>query len=139
MATMVPITLRWLPPPPSLATPAMPWHRWIRLFENFLLAFGATDLPAPRRRALLLHCLGPEVQHIFDALPPRPTAPHLPTTETLTTDATSTVAPKNHGGVSKQDAFATTDRMPRSRPASHAAAVATSCKSAHAERDEDDA
>ncbi|KAH6948751.1 hypothetical protein HPB50_026109 [Hyalomma asiaticum] len=70
------------PPPPFLATPgtpAIPWPRWIRLFENFLLASGATDLPAPRRRALLLHCLGPEGQRIFDALPPPPTAPQLPT------------------------------------------------------------
>ncbi|KAH6920080.1 hypothetical protein HPB50_028935 [Hyalomma asiaticum] len=48
-------------PPPFLATPgtpAIPWTRWICLFENFLLASGATDLPAPRLRALLLHCLG---------------------------------------------------------------------------------
>ncbi|KAL1475268.1 hypothetical protein MTO96_037414 [Rhipicephalus appendiculatus] len=66
------------PPPPFLAapgTPAIPWNRWIRLLENFLLASGAADLPAPRRRALLLHCLGPEGQRIFDALPTTPTAP----------------------------------------------------------------
>ncbi|KAH6935076.1 hypothetical protein HPB50_003335 [Hyalomma asiaticum] len=98
------------PPPPFLATPgtpAIPWPRWIRLFENFLLASGETDLPAPRRRALLLHCLGPEGQRIFDALPPPPTAPQLPTAETLTTDTTSTGASKDRGGVSKQDASAT--------------------------------
>ncbi|KAH9379604.1 hypothetical protein HPB48_020295 [Haemaphysalis longicornis] len=50
-----------LPPPPFLATPGtpdVPWARWLRLFERFLLASGATELPAPRRRALLLHCLG---------------------------------------------------------------------------------
>lgn len=66
------------PPPPFLATPgepAVPWSRWIRLFENFLLASGADELSPPRRRALLLHCLGPEGQRIYDALPqPRPPA-----------------------------------------------------------------
>ncbi|KAH6924462.1 hypothetical protein HPB50_018089 [Hyalomma asiaticum] len=77
------------PPSPFLTTAgtrAIPWSRWIRLSENFLLASGATDLPAPRRRALLLHCLGPEGQRICDALPP-PTAPQLQTTGTLVTDA----------------------------------------------------
>ncbi|XP_077551856.1 uncharacterized protein LOC144166076 [Haemaphysalis longicornis] len=65
-----------LPPPPFLATPGtpdVPWARWLRLFERFLLASGATELPAPRRRALLLHCLGTEGQRIFDALPPSTT------------------------------------------------------------------
>ncbi|KAH6945972.1 hypothetical protein HPB50_010957 [Hyalomma asiaticum] len=99
-----------LPPPPFLATPgtpAIPWPRWVRLFEDFLLASGATDLPAPRRRALLLHCLGREGQRIFDALLPPSTAPQLPTTETLTTDTISTSAFKDRGGVSKQDSSAT--------------------------------
>ncbi|KAH6930437.1 hypothetical protein HPB50_013561 [Hyalomma asiaticum] len=71
------------PLPPILVipgTPAIPWPCWIHLFRNFLLASGATDLPMPHHRALLLHCLGPEGQRIFDALPPQPTAPHLPTT-----------------------------------------------------------
>ncbi|CAN7994734.1 unnamed protein product, partial [Ixodes pacificus] len=67
------------PPPPLLATPgtpAVPWSRWLRLFENFLLASGANELPPARRQALLLHCLGPEGQRIFDALPqPTPSPP----------------------------------------------------------------
>ncbi|CAN7939310.1 unnamed protein product, partial [Ixodes hexagonus] len=67
------------PPPPFLATPgtpAVPWSRWLRLFENFLLASGANELPPARRQALLLHCLGPEGQRIFDALPqPTPSPP----------------------------------------------------------------
>ncbi|KAH9372178.1 hypothetical protein HPB48_016658 [Haemaphysalis longicornis] len=49
-----------LPPPPFLATPGtpeVPWARWLRLFERFLLASRATALPVPRRRALLLYCL----------------------------------------------------------------------------------
>ncbi|KAH7936694.1 hypothetical protein HPB49_003125 [Dermacentor silvarum] len=53
------------PPPPFLVspgTPAIPWPRWLRLFENFTLASGASELSAARRRALLLHCLGPEGQ-----------------------------------------------------------------------------
>ncbi|KAG0437432.1 hypothetical protein HPB47_017451 [Ixodes persulcatus] len=73
------ITGRAPPPPPFLAmpgTPAVPLSRWLRLFENFLLASGANELPPARRQALLLHCLGPE-DSIFDALPqpaPSPTA-----------------------------------------------------------------
>ncbi|KAL1420155.1 hypothetical protein MTO96_004579 [Rhipicephalus appendiculatus] len=86
---------------------AIPWTRWIRLFENFLLASGAADLPAPRRRALLLHCLGPEGQRIFDALPTTPTAPQLPTTEPLAAAATSTGEVKDRGVASKQEAAAT--------------------------------
>ncbi|KAH6926031.1 hypothetical protein HPB50_012970 [Hyalomma asiaticum] len=80
------------PPPPFLATPgvpAIPWRRWISLFENFLFGSGAADLPEHRHRALLLHGLGSEGQRIFDALPPPPTAPQLPTIKILTTDATS--------------------------------------------------
>lgn len=60
------------PPPPFIdtpGTPAVPWARWIRLFETFILVSGATELSAQRRRALLLHCLGTEGQRIFDALP----------------------------------------------------------------------
>ncbi|KAH7980206.1 hypothetical protein HPB49_013800 [Dermacentor silvarum] len=60
------------PPPPFLSTPgtpAIPWSCWQRLFENFALASGASELSAARRRTLLLHCLGPERQRIFDALP----------------------------------------------------------------------
>ncbi|KAH7986423.1 hypothetical protein HPB49_025971 [Dermacentor silvarum] len=62
------------PPPPFIdtpGTPAVPWPRWIRLFETFLLAYGASKLSAPRRRARLLHYLGTEGQRIADALPPK--------------------------------------------------------------------
>ncbi|KAH6936078.1 hypothetical protein HPB50_013090 [Hyalomma asiaticum] len=62
--------------------------------------------PAPGRQAPLLHSLGSEGQCIFDAHLPPPTVPQLPTTETLTTDATSTDASKDCGGASKQDAAA---------------------------------
>ncbi|EEC04970.1 hypothetical protein IscW_ISCW018271 [Ixodes scapularis] len=67
------------PPPPFLATsgtPAVLWSRCLRLIENFLLASGANELPPARRQALLLHCLGPAGQRIFDALPqPTPSPP----------------------------------------------------------------
>ncbi|KAL3213568.1 hypothetical protein MRX96_051642 [Rhipicephalus microplus] len=66
------------PPPPFLettGTPAIPWHRWFRLFQNFVLASGADEWPATRRRALLLHCLGAKGQRIFDALPAPPPTP----------------------------------------------------------------
>nr|XP_037279754.1 uncharacterized protein K02A2.6-like [Rhipicephalus microplus] len=93
------------PPPHFLATPGtpdVPWARWLRLFERFLLASGANELSAPRRRALLLHCLGTEGQHIFDALPPSTTQTKAETTSaapgvTATPDAAAgiigTIAP----------------------------------------------
>ncbi|KAL3218450.1 hypothetical protein MRX96_031552 [Rhipicephalus microplus] len=75
------------PPPPFLetpGTPAIPWHHWFRLFQNFVLASGANEWPATRRRALLLHCLGPEGQRIFNALPaPPPSQPPLSTEATV--------------------------------------------------------
>ncbi|KAH8024238.1 hypothetical protein HPB51_022341 [Rhipicephalus microplus] len=75
------------PPPPFLetpGTPAIPWHHWFRLFQNFVLASGADEWPATRRRALQLHCLGPEGQRIFDALPaPPPPQPPLSTEATV--------------------------------------------------------
>ncbi|KAM7304487.1 uncharacterized protein LOC121837566 [Ixodes scapularis] len=78
LATRMNVT-GFAPPPPFLATPgtpAVPWSRWLRLFENFLLASGANELPPARRQALLLHRLGPEGQRIFDALPqPTPNSP----------------------------------------------------------------
>ncbi|KAH8031319.1 hypothetical protein HPB51_016211 [Rhipicephalus microplus] len=70
------LLLFWPPP----GTPDVPWARWLRLFKTFLLAFGANELPAPRRRALLLHCLGTEGQRIFDALPPSTTQTKAETT-----------------------------------------------------------
>ncbi|XP_077547967.1 uncharacterized protein LOC144160599 [Haemaphysalis longicornis] len=87
------------PPPPFLVspgTPAIPWPRWLRLFENFTLASGASELSAARRRALLLHCLGPEGQRIFDALPPPPppNAPdHPPAHPSTGTAPLQTVTP----------------------------------------------
>ncbi|XP_077550605.1 uncharacterized protein LOC144163742 [Haemaphysalis longicornis] len=87
------------PPPPFLVspgTPAIPWPRWLRLFENFTLASGASELSAARRRALLLHCLGPEGQRIFDALPPPPppNAPdHPPAHPSAGTAPLQTVTP----------------------------------------------
>lgn len=60
------------PPPPFLPTPgrpAVPWPQWLRIFENFLLASGASDCTPDRRKALLLHSLGVEGQRIFYTLP----------------------------------------------------------------------
>ncbi|KAH8025061.1 hypothetical protein HPB51_002957 [Rhipicephalus microplus] len=97
------------PPPPFLATPgtsAIPWTHWKRLLENFLLVSGAADLPAAHRRALLLHCLGPEGQCIFDALPPTPTAPQLPTTEALAAAPTLTGEGEDRDVAAKQKAAA---------------------------------
>ncbi|KAH9371107.1 hypothetical protein HPB48_015672 [Haemaphysalis longicornis] len=67
-----------LPPPlfENHGAPAIPWHSWFRMFQNFVLASGADERSATRRHALLLHCLDPEGQRIFDALlapyPPQP-------------------------------------------------------------------
>lgn len=60
------------PPPPFLPTPGRPavaWPQWLRIFENFLLASGASDFTPDRRKALLLQGLGVEGQRIFYTLP----------------------------------------------------------------------
>lgn len=38
------------------------------MFETYLLASGASDFSPERHRAMLVHCLGAEGQHIFDML-----------------------------------------------------------------------
>ena len=60
------------PPPPFLphpGSPSMPWKQWEGLFQTYLLASGANKFNEDRRRALLLHCLGPEGQRIYVTLP----------------------------------------------------------------------
>lgn len=39
------------------------WRRWKRAFELFVVGKGVTD--NTKKRALLLHCAGMEVQYIF--------------------------------------------------------------------------
>ncbi|XP_077520911.1 uncharacterized protein LOC144132400 [Amblyomma americanum] len=56
------------PPPPFLPVPgrpAVPWSQWVRLFKNYMLASGASDFSAERRKALLIHSLGVEGQRTF--------------------------------------------------------------------------
>ena len=55
--------------------PAVPWTQWFSAFENYVLAMGGSDCPAPRKKALLLHCLGLEGQRIYNSLPPRANPP----------------------------------------------------------------
>ena len=60
------------PPPPFLphpGSPNMPWKQWEGLFTTYCLASGANKFNEDRRRALLLHCLGPEGQRIYTTLP----------------------------------------------------------------------
>ncbi|XP_041926596.1 uncharacterized protein LOC121690230 [Alosa sapidissima] len=61
-----------LPPPtPFLALPGeppVPWIRWLESFETYLAALGLEEASNPRRRALLVHCLGTEGQRIFRTL-----------------------------------------------------------------------
>ncbi|KAH7959563.1 hypothetical protein HPB49_011885 [Dermacentor silvarum] len=59
------------PPPPFLSSPGhpvIPWEQWIQAFKNYMVASGASDLPAMRRKAILLNCLGLEGQRIFQTL-----------------------------------------------------------------------
>ena len=59
------------PLPPFLPVPgdpAVPWDRWLRSFEDYLLALGDTDLDEPQKCALVIHCLGQEGQRIFATL-----------------------------------------------------------------------
>ena len=49
------------------------WKRWIRSFQLYadgkaLTIFPDKDENKVQRRALLLHCAGPDVQDIFDVL-----------------------------------------------------------------------
>ena len=48
--------------------PPVPWIRWLELFETYLAALGLEEASDPRRRALLVHCLGTEGQRIFRTL-----------------------------------------------------------------------
>ena len=61
-----------LPPPtPFLSLPGeppVPWIRWLESFETYLAALGLEEASDPRRRALLVHCLGTEGQRIFRTL-----------------------------------------------------------------------
>ena len=61
-----------LPPPiPFLALPGeppVPWIRWLESFETYIAALGLDEASDPRRRALLMHCLGTEGQPIFRTL-----------------------------------------------------------------------
>ena len=64
-----------LPPPaPFLPNrgdpPGVPWHRWFKSFQTYLVVCGLDDksVSDARRRAILLHCLGTEVQRVFSSL-----------------------------------------------------------------------
>ncbi|XP_049269959.1 uncharacterized protein LOC119385471 [Rhipicephalus sanguineus] len=61
------------PPPPFLPSPghpAVPWDQWKQAFQTYMVASGASELPAERRQAILLTCLGMEGQRIFSTLKP---------------------------------------------------------------------
>ncbi|XP_075738919.1 uncharacterized protein LOC142784439 [Rhipicephalus microplus] len=53
---------------PTLGCPVQPWFRWHDMFKVYLLASGASEFSPLRRKALLLHSLGPEGQRIFNTL-----------------------------------------------------------------------
>lgn len=61
--------LQFLPTP---GEPSMPWKDWIPQFDNFLSAIDGDGYNTARKKALLLHCLGPEGQRIFKNLPDIP-------------------------------------------------------------------
>nr|XP_037276745.1 uncharacterized protein K02A2.6-like [Rhipicephalus microplus] len=65
-----------LPPlPPFLETPGdatIPWEQWRDDFTNFLEATGMDAQPPPRKKAILLQCLGVEGRRIFRTLGPEP-------------------------------------------------------------------
>ncbi|XDV20064.1 hypothetical protein PO909_025446 [Leuciscus waleckii] len=56
---------------PCPGEPSMLFDMWLRMFNNYLLVINAWGdaWPDIRKRATLLHCLGPEGQRIFYALP----------------------------------------------------------------------
>ncbi|CAL9706462.1 unnamed protein product [Knipowitschia caucasica] len=56
---------------PHVGEPPIPFATWRRMFENYMLVINATGdaWPDARKRAVLLHCLGPEGQRLFYTLP----------------------------------------------------------------------
>ncbi|KAL1426244.1 hypothetical protein MTO96_018369 [Rhipicephalus appendiculatus] len=76
------------PPPFFLATPGrppLPWEQWEQMFNVYLVASGAAEFTPERRKAILLHCLGPEGQRIYQTLPAGSTAaaPAVPSAAAL--------------------------------------------------------
>ena len=61
------------PPPflPHVGEPPIPFETWRKIFDNYMLVIHARGdaWPDARRRAVLLHCLGPEGQRLFYTLP----------------------------------------------------------------------
>ena len=55
--------------PSAGAEAAVPWPRWVKMFDSFLLAIGGDEYTPARKRAVLLTCLGAEGQRVFDSLP----------------------------------------------------------------------
>lgn len=53
--------------------PAIPWSLWHESFKTLIAAMGPTDSPDARWRALLIHSLGNEGQHILRTLGPTTT------------------------------------------------------------------
>lgn len=55
---------------PFLITPGeppIPWRRWIRMFETFMVASGASEFSPDRKKSLLLYSLGREGQRLVYA------------------------------------------------------------------------
>ena len=55
--------------PTAGAEPSVPWPRWVKMFENFLIAVGGDKFSASRKQAVLLTCLGAEGQRVYDSFP----------------------------------------------------------------------
>ncbi|MGH0117490.1 UNVERIFIED_CONTAM: hypothetical protein FKN15_078184, partial [Acipenser sinensis] len=53
---------------PHPGDPQIPWTQWLESFNMYLLASDLQDMSGTRKRAILIHCLGPEGQHIFKTL-----------------------------------------------------------------------
>ena len=55
--------------PSAGAEAAVSWPRWVRMFDNFLVAVGGDDFSPARKQAVLLTCLGAEGQRAHESLP----------------------------------------------------------------------
>jgi hypothetical protein len=56
------------PPPPFFQTPGdppIPWTRWVRIFNNYILAGFPDDLDVAKKKAILINSLGTEGQRKF--------------------------------------------------------------------------
>ncbi|XP_029923254.1 zinc finger protein 208-like [Myripristis murdjan] len=97
-ALPTPLLIILSPPPPFLPVPGEPtmsWDSWHKSFENYLEAFGETELFDSAKCALLQNCLGQEGQRVYATLIQGDTT-YAAATSALTVHFSSANSPQTH-------------------------------------------